>query len=106
MAKSSFTLKFAPETVDHLDTVASKYHSRLRREIKEQLTFTPTKETRNRKSLEAPAPLGAAWELRCGPANRFRVLYEVDPEAQIVLILAIGVKERDRLFFGPEEFKT
>jgi len=54
--------------------------------------------------LEAPAPFGATWELRFGPRNRFRAFYEVDPVKQIVYVLAIGVKERDRLWIGGEEF--
>lgn len=52
-----------------------------------------------------PAILEAQWELRFGPDNRFRVFYEIDREHREVYILAIGVKERDRLFIGGEELK-
>src|SRR5437660_10247291 len=98
MAKrSKFTLAFAPEAIDHLDLIDAKYHNLLRQTIKEQLTHRPTEETRNRKPLDQPAPCGASWELRCGPDNRFRVFYEVDPTAYEVQILAIGVKARRRL---------
>jgi hypothetical protein len=45
----------------------------------------------------------AEWELRLGPRNRFRVFYEVDREQGQVRVLAIGVKERNRLFIGGEE---
>ena len=107
MAKRpKFTLSFAPETVEHLDRIAAKYHGLLRRTIHEQLTHTPGRETRNRKPLDQPAPFGASWELRCGPANRFRVFYEVDAEACAVHVLAIGVKERERLFIGGEEYES
>jgi hypothetical protein len=41
------------------------------------------------RSLET----GATWELRFGPNNRFRVLYEVDGGEQIVWVLAVGIKE-------------
>jgi mRNA-degrading endonuclease RelE of RelBE toxin-antitoxin system len=101
-----FTLTFAPEAVDHLDAIDRKHHRHLERSIDEQLTFTPERVSRNRNPLEEPAPWGATWELRCGPQNQFRVFYEVDPSEQTVLVLRIGVKERDRLFFGGEEFKT
>ena len=47
--------------------------------------------------------LGAGWELRLGPGNRFRVFYRVDIERQQVRTLAIAVKERNRLFLGGEE---
>ena len=39
-----------------------------------------------------------------GPNNRFRVFFEVDREEMRVLILAVAVKERNRLFIGGEEF--
>jgi hypothetical protein len=99
-------LSFAPEAIEHLDLIESKYHGLLRRTIKEQLTHTPMEETRNRKPVEQPAPFGASWELRCGPENRFRVFYEVDAAAYVVQILAIGLKERNRLVIGGEEYQT
>lgn len=106
MAKCpKFTLSFAPEAIEHLGLIESKYHGLLRRTIHEQLAHTPTEETRNRKSLDQPAPLGASWELRCGPGNRFRVFYEVDAAASEVQILAIGMKEHNRLMIGGEEYQ-
>ena len=54
-----------------MDLIELKYHGLLRRAMEEQLTFAPDVETRNRKPLEQPAPFDAAWELRCGPDNRF-----------------------------------
>ena len=65
--------------------------------------FEPDAETRNRKPLRQPAVFAAQWELRFGPGNRFRVFYEIDRENREVYILAIGVKERDRLVIGGEE---
>jgi mRNA-degrading endonuclease RelE of RelBE toxin-antitoxin system len=107
MAKrSKFTLSFAPEAIEHLDLIGPKYHGLLRRTINEQLTYAPTKETRNRKPLDQPAPLGASWELRCRPANRFRVFYEVDAASHEVQVLAIGVKDRNRLLLGKEEYES
>lgn len=100
-----FTLCFAPEAIEHLDWIESKHHGLLRQTIKEQLTFTPTEETRNRKPMDQPAPFDASWELRCGPDNRFRVFYEVDSGSQEVHVLAIGVKDRERLFIGGQEYK-
>jgi hypothetical protein len=101
-----FTLIFAPETIEHLDRIESKYHGLLRRTINEQLTHTPTEETRNRKPLEPPTPFAASWEIRCGPDNRFRVFYDVDQESEEVRVLAIGIKDRNRLLIGDEEYET
>ncbi len=107
MAKRpQFALSFAPQAIEHLDLIESKYHGLLRRTIHAQLTFTPTEETRNRKPLDQPAPFDASWELRCGPDNRFRVFYDVDSAAQEVQVLAVGVKERNRLLIGGEEYES
>ena len=103
--RSRFTLTFAPETLDHLSAIDSRYHRLIQRRIDEQLRYTPEKETRNRKPLEQPAPFEATWELRFGPNNRFRVFYEVETEGNTVQVLAIGVKERNRLFIGGEELE-
>ena len=74
--------------------------------IKEQLTYTPTEETRNRKPLDQPAPFEASWELRGGPDNRFRIFYDVDSASQTVQVLAIGLKDRSRLMIGGEEYES
>lgn len=100
----AFTIVFAPEVVEHLRWIERKYHPLVQTAIDEQLSFTPEKETKKRKLLEQPAPFGSTWELRFGPANRFRVFYEVDDQMRSVQILAIGIKVRDRLLIGREEF--
>src|SRR5487761_1608030 len=99
------TLSFAPEAIEHLDLIDSKHHSLIRKTIREQLIHSPIVETRNRKSLDQPAPFGAAWELRCGRDNRFRVFYEADSTMREVHVLAIGVKDRNRLLIGGEEYE-
>ena len=103
---SRFALRFAPEAVLDLQAIDRKFHALLRREIGLQLRSRPEVETRNRKPLDVPAPFGAQWELRLGPNNRFRVFYEVDEEAAVVTVLAVGVKQRNVLRVGREEFET
>jgi mRNA-degrading endonuclease RelE of RelBE toxin-antitoxin system len=102
--KRRFDLVYAAETLDHLHAIERKYHRLIERTIDQQLRYTPEQATRNRKPLQEPGPLGATWELRFGLNNRFRVFYEVKTETQTVEILAIGVKERDRLLIGREEY--
>jgi mRNA-degrading endonuclease RelE of RelBE toxin-antitoxin system len=77
----------------------------IRIKIEEQLRMAPDTPTRNRKRLETPAPFDATWELRFGSDNRFRVLYEIDGVRKTVNILAIGIKDGNRLIIGGEEFK-
>ncbi len=106
MAKAPpFTLVYADEVKDHLRAIETKYHSIIQAEIETQLLHEPDVETRNRKPLKKPIAFGADWELRLGPDNRFRVFYQVKTEAREVRVLAVGVKDRSRLFFGGEEFK-
>lgn len=102
----AFALVFAPEVVAHLGTIERKFHGLIRKQIRLRLASQPERETRNRKPLDVPAQFGAQWELRFGPGNRFRVFYEVDAEAKIVTVLAIGVKERHVLRIGSEEYRT
>ena len=99
-----FELCFAPEVIEHLAAIERKYHPLIQTTLDEQLEHAPDQETRNRKPVEQPAPFAATWELRFGPGNRFRVFYDVDRGEHVVWVLAVGVKERERLFIGGEEF--
>ena len=100
-----YSLVYAPEVRAHVDAIDRRFHRQLRETIQEQLSFAPQQETRNRKPLErSPGPYGATWELRFGPENRFRVFYEVVAETRQVWILAIGIKDRARLFIAGKEF--
>src|SRR2546430_14641061 len=101
--RQQYTLAFASEVTDHLRSIDSKYHSLIREKIAEQLRFEPATETTNRKPLRQPAPFGATWEIRFGPENRFRVLYDIDGEARAVQILAVGEKQKERLGIGGGE---
>jgi mRNA-degrading endonuclease RelE of RelBE toxin-antitoxin system len=104
MAKQPpFALVYAAEVKRHLRAIETRYHSLIRSEIEAQLSFQPDVETRNRKPLKRPVTFGAEWELRFGPDNRFRVFYQVNPDGREVLVLAVGVKDRERLFIGGEE---
>jgi mRNA-degrading endonuclease RelE of RelBE toxin-antitoxin system len=98
-----YVLAFVDAVAEHLRAIEVKHHSSIRQKIREQLLFKPDEETTNRKPLRRPAVFGATWEIRFGPENRFRVLYDIDKEARVVVILAIGEKLRERLFIGGEE---
>jgi len=98
-----YVLAFVDAVGEHLRAIDVKHHSLIREKIREQLLFEPERETANRKPLRQPAAFGATWEIRFGPENRFRVLYDIDQEARVVIILAIGEKLRERLFIGGEE---
>ncbi len=100
-----YTVVYALEVYRHIDPIERRYQRLIKKTIEEHLTLTPGRQTRNRKPLEElPGPFGSTWELRFGPGNRFRVFYEVAAENRTVCILAIGVKEKNRLSIAGEEF--
>ncbi len=101
--QTPYTLAFASAVSKHLRAIDAKYHALVREQIGEQLRFEPGTATTNRKPLQQPAPFAATWEIRFGPDNRFRVLYDIDEEARVVRIMAIGEKQRERLLIGGEE---
>lgn len=105
MMRHNFQSIYAPATKLHLNAIERKYHPLIRRVIEEELFFEPDIETKNRKPLKREAAFEAEWELRFGPDNKFRVFYDIDVEFHKVYILAIGVKERNRLFIGGKEVK-
>jgi mRNA-degrading endonuclease RelE of RelBE toxin-antitoxin system len=100
-----YTLVYAVEVKQHLRAVDARFHSLIREVIEEQLLFEPGLETRNRKPLRQPAAFAATWEIRFGPDNLFRVLYDIVEEKREVQILVIGVKDGNRLFVGKEEIE-
>ena len=103
--RAPFEVIFDVRTLDHMDAIASKYHTLIRRTIEEQLTFEPDTATRDRKPLIRETALGATWEVRCGPVNRFRVFYDVHRDQRLVVILAIARRVGNQLFLGREKFE-
>ena len=66
--------------------------------VERRLLHEPTVETKNRKPMR-PNPV-APWELRLGT---LRVYYDVEEQPeQRVIIVAVGVKEGNRVRIGGE----
>jgi len=101
--RHAFELIYAPLVKRQLRAIEPKYHSLIRKAIELRLKHESDVESKNRKPLKRPVLLGAKWELRSGPGNRFRVFYKVDRKAHEVDILAIGEKRGERLIVGREE---
>jgi hypothetical protein len=101
--KPPFALVYAGAVKQHLRAIETKFHPLIQSAIEAQLLHEPDVETRNRKPLKRPVTFGADWELRLGPDNRFRVFYQVNAEGCEVRVLAVGVKDRNKLFIGGEE---
>jgi mRNA-degrading endonuclease RelE of RelBE toxin-antitoxin system len=100
--RQPYNLIYARAVTKHLKSIDAKYDSLIREKMVEQLLFEPNVETTNRKPLRQPAPFAAQWEIRFGPDNRIRVLYDIDEEQRTVQIVAIGEKKGNRLIVGGE----
>lgn len=83
----------------HLRALRAGDRSRVLSAVDEQLRQQPTVKTRNRKPMEPGS--WAPYELRVQP---FRVYYDVveDESDPVVIVLAVGVKDRDQVTIGGE----
>jgi mRNA-degrading endonuclease RelE of RelBE toxin-antitoxin system len=95
----AYDIRFAESVEGHLLNLTAAQRARVLRTIEVQLTHEPLRETRNRKPLR-PNPV-APWELRVG---QLRVFYDVaEGPPPMVLVLAVGVKDRAVLRIGEQE---
>jgi mRNA-degrading endonuclease RelE of RelBE toxin-antitoxin system len=95
-----YAIEFTPSAVKDLKALRKAAQRAVLDGIEAQLMNEPVVETRNRKSLR-PNQI-AEWELRLG---RFRVLYNVDEDAQLVAVQAIGYKVGGELYIRGETRK-
>jgi len=103
--KRPYRIIYDSDIPRQLRALDRKYHSLIRTALEEQLIYEPDVENTNRKPLERPVTFNARWELRFGPNNRFRVYYRVEETEHAVYILAVGVKLRDQVYIGGEEYE-
>ncbi len=96
-----YRIEYSPEAVDHLAELTARQCAMVLDVVPRQLGHEPTVTTRNRARMR-PNPL-AHCRLRVG---NLRVYYDVieSPE-RIVVVKAVGIKVRDRVFVGNEELK-
>jgi mRNA-degrading endonuclease RelE of RelBE toxin-antitoxin system len=104
MTKSRYNIFYSDDVFSHLSFIDKKYWPQIKNHIKEQLTYEPGNETRNRKPSTQP-PIEDRWELRFGQQNCFRVFYKINQLNKEVWVLAIGVKIKERLYIGKKEIK-
>jgi mRNA-degrading endonuclease RelE of RelBE toxin-antitoxin system len=99
-----FEVAITHDALDHIRALARKEQRLVLDTLREKLGTQPAVETRNRKRLHLPAPFGAHWELRFGAQNRLRAFYTI--EEGTVVVVAVGVKHRERLLIGRTEVKS
>ena len=98
MVEPSYAIKFSKPAYRHLEAFRKFDRNRILDNIKNQLIYKPNDVTRNKKLLR-DNPL-ADWELRVGP---YRVFYDIEKTKRIVRILAIGIKDHEKIIIDGEE---
>ena len=94
----TYDIEYSPEAGEHLQRLFARQQKIVVDAVDRQLINQPTLETKNRKPMR-PNPV-APWELRIGS---LRVYYEVEEQpTPKVTILAVGVKERNRVRIGKD----
>jgi len=93
-----YIIDYSPEAEDHLRWLTTRQQRTVVDNVERRLLHEPTVETKNRKPMR-PNPV-APWELRLGT---LRVYYDVEEQPeQRVIIVAVGVKEGNRVRIGGE----
>src|SRR2546430_225146 len=95
----AYDIEFSEDAESHYRQFTARQQALLADAIEEQLTDQPTTPTRNRKHLRPNRV--AEWELRVG---EFRVFYDFEEDRAVVAVVSIGVKKRNKLYIGGEEF--
>jgi len=99
-----YDIRFSDEADKQIATLTARQRARLLDAVDRQLLHEPTKETRNRKPMRADkTPYIAPWELRI---DEMRVYYDVEEEPKaVVIITAVGIKERNRILIAGREIE-
>ncbi|HET9228349.1 MAG TPA: type II toxin-antitoxin system RelE/ParE family toxin [Thermoanaerobaculia bacterium] len=94
-----FEIELTESAVEDLHFLRKADRRHIVAEIERHLSVEPLVPTLRRKPLRPN--LLAPWELRIGD---FRVFYDVEEGARIVMIRAVGWKEHNRLLIRGKEF--
>jgi mRNA-degrading endonuclease RelE of RelBE toxin-antitoxin system len=102
-----YQIDYSPEAEGHLRALTARQRAIVLDTIDEKLADQPGVETRNRKPMR-PNPI-APWELRI---DNLRVYYDIQETHEVdelpkprVLILAVGIKDHNRLMIGGKEIE-
>ena len=94
-----YRIEYSPAAEEHLRVLTARQRAVVFDAVDEQLAHQPGVETRNRKPMR-PNPI-APRELRIG---ELRVYYDIgDKPEKVVTVVAVGIKDRDRVVIGGKE---
>jgi len=93
-----FRIELSDSALDDLRSFRKTEQVLILDSVETFLAHDPLVETRRRKPLRSN-PI-ASWELRI---DQFRVFYDVDAGAEVVLIKTVGWEEHNTLYFRGKE---
>jgi mRNA-degrading endonuclease RelE of RelBE toxin-antitoxin system len=104
LAGEPYEIRFSDEAADHLAALTARQRATLLDSAARQLLHQPAVETRHRKRME-PGREGfvAPWELRVGNLRLYYETHEI-PD-RLVVVVAVGVKVRNRLRIAGREYE-
>lgn len=93
-----FTIEITEEAIEDLEYFDKATRVMILDAIERQLGDQPLQETRNRKPLRPGSQFN--WELRIGS---YRVFYDVVEATVVVSVVAVGYKDRNKLYIRNRE---
>jgi hypothetical protein len=98
----AYEIRFADDTDEHLDALTAGQRAAVWEAIARQLLHEPTLKTRNRKPMDPDKrAFIAPWELRVGNLRVYHAV-EAMPSPRVVIV-AVGIKLRERLRIGGKD---
>lgn len=100
----AYKIRFSDAASEHVGALKSRDKALAIDRIAQQLSHQPTLTTRNRKPMDPDKRMRIApWELRVG---QLRVYYAVeDTPEPVVVIVAVGIKVRERVRIGGKDIE-
>ncbi len=100
----AYTFEYTKDAIEHIRKLPADRRAAIMDQLEEGLAHQPTARARNRKPMHPDRKLYVApWELRLGD---LRVYYAVEDAPKKVIVMAVGIKERERLFIGGLEVES
>jgi mRNA-degrading endonuclease RelE of RelBE toxin-antitoxin system len=100
----AYTFEYSKDAIEHIRKLPADRRAAVMDQLEERLAHQPTVPARNRKPMDPDKKLYVApWELRLGD---LRVYYAVEDEPKKVIVVAVGIKEREKLFIGGKEVES
>lgn len=95
----TYDVEYSEAAIEHIRALPAEWRANVMDRLERRLGHEPNVVTRHRKPMDPDRRMFVApWELRLGDV---RVYYAVEEEPRPkVIVIAVGIKKRDRVFIG------